>query len=43
MDFAIEASALTKKFKDLTAVSELNLKIPVGEILADRADKLAKK
>jgi ABC-2 type transport system ATP-binding protein len=32
MDFAIEASALTKKFKDLTAVSELNLKIPAGEI-----------
>ena len=32
MDFAIEACALTKKFKDLTAVSELNLKIPKGEI-----------
>ena len=32
MDFAIEATALTKKFKDLTAVSELNLKIPAGEI-----------
>lgn len=32
MDFAIEACALTKKFKDLTAVAELNLKIPKGEI-----------
>jgi len=32
MDFAIEANSLSKKFKDLTAVSELNLKIPAGEI-----------
>jgi len=32
MDFAIEANDLTKKFKDLTAVSQLNLKIPKGEI-----------
>ncbi len=32
MDFAIEANDLTKKFKELTAVSQLNLKVPPGEI-----------
>ena len=32
MAFAIEAADLTKKFKDLTAVGQLNLKIPPGEI-----------
>ncbi|HVN67673.1 MAG TPA: ABC transporter ATP-binding protein [Candidatus Sulfotelmatobacter sp.] len=32
MDFAIETNNLTKKFKDLTAVAELNLRIPKGEI-----------
>jgi ABC-2 type transport system ATP-binding protein len=32
MEFAIEAQSLTKKFKDLTAVSALNLQIHPGEI-----------
>jgi ABC-2 type transport system ATP-binding protein len=30
--FAIEATDLTKKFKDLTAVDRLNLQVPAGEI-----------
>jgi len=32
MEFAVEAVKLTKKFKDLAAVSELNLQIQRGEI-----------
>ena len=32
MEFAVEAVKLTKKFKDLAAVSELNLQIQQGEI-----------
>ncbi|MBN3032484.1 MAG: ABC transporter ATP-binding protein [Candidatus Saganbacteria bacterium] len=32
MDCALEASGLTKKFKDLAAVSQFNLQVPRGEI-----------